>query len=44
MFPVIALLSSCLIKASYFEMRLRRPFSLMGIKDLDSFINIEWKS
>ena len=40
MFPVIALLCSCLSMTSSFEICFRCPFSLMGIKDLDSFINI----
>jgi hypothetical protein len=41
---VTTLLVSCLTMPSSFEIRLRCPLSLMVMKDLDSFINIEWKS
>ena len=37
MFPVNALLCSCLAMASSFEMCLRCPLSMMGIKDLGFF-------
>src|ERR1700722_7082747 len=43
MFPVNALLCSCLAMASSFEIRLRCPLSLIVMRDSDSFINIEWK-